>query len=265
MAPLSLRAASTKAVYTSELSKKTKNIIADMVKALAGDEHWRNVRFLRFDFSFEKSGQRAMWDQHLWDRATGENRVEWRNESNTRVVVLYNTNSGLGRAWEGEFEKTGQDATALVIDAQRRHANDLFWLVAPFFLADPRVKPHNEGTITVDGQDYDVLRAHFESVGLPPEDNYWFFVNQATHLVDRWAYFLKNFKGSPSLKYAWAWRFAKWQNVGDGLIVSTERTRVDMNWKVSFPVVNVLKDTEVPIGVFTDAHVSLPAPQPTAN
>ena len=133
-----------------------------MIQALAGDEHWRNIRYLRFDFSFEKASQRTMWNQHLWDRVSGDNRIEWRGgSSNAQVVVLFNMNTKKGRAWVGEFEKTGDDKDALIAEAQRRHINDVFWLGAPFMLADNRASLKYEGTMTVDGQDYDLIHAQF--------------------------------------------------------------------------------------------------------
>jgi hypothetical protein len=255
-----------KAIYKSEISRQTRAIIDNMVQALAGDEHWRNIRYLRFDFSFEKASERTMWNQHLWDRVSGDNRIEWRSPaSNTHVVVVFNTNTNKGRAWVGEFEKTGAEKDALMAEAQRRHINDVFWLGAPFMLADKRVNVVYEGTTTIEGQDYDVLHARFDTVGLPPGDHYWFFINQATHLVDRWGYFLANFKGTPSLRDAWIWRWKNWQNVGDGLIISTERTRVDLDWKVTFPVITVLDAVGVPQNVFTDVNVSLPDTQPGSH
>ncbi len=265
MSPLTAASHASQAIYKSEIAKQTTTAIDNMIQALAGDEHWRNIRFLRFDFSFEKASQRTMWNQHLWDRSTGDNRIEWRSTSNAHVVVLFNMNTKKGRAWVGEFEKTGDDKDALIAEAQRRHVNDVFWLGAPFMLADNRTSLKYEGTMTVEGQDYDLIHANFDTAGLPPGDHYWFFINQATHLVDRWAYFLKNFKGTPSLHDAWVWRWQNWQNVGNGLIVSTERVRTDMDWKVTFPVVSILNAADVPEGVFTDVNVSLPNSEPVSN
>jgi hypothetical protein len=252
-------------VYKHEIAKQADTVINDMIQALAGDEHWRNVRYLRFDFSFEQTSQRTMWNQHLWDRATGNNRVEWRNVSNTPVVVIYNINSKKGRAWVGQFEKTGAEVDTLIAEAHRRHINDVFWLAAPFLLKDDRTQLNYEGTATVEGQDYDIIHARFDGAGIQAGDHYWFFINQATHLVDRWAYFLKNFNGVPSLNGAWFWRWTNWQNVGNGLIISTERRRIDQDWKVTFPVIAILDDNSIPQGVFADANVSMPNLQPTGK
>jgi hypothetical protein len=80
--------------------------------------------------------------------------------------------------------------------------------------------------------------------------------------VDRWAYFLKTFPGPPALRSAQLWRWSNWQNVGNGLILSTKRTRLDTDYTVTFPVVSVLSETDIPAAVFTDVNVSLPISSP---
>jgi hypothetical protein len=132
--------------------------------------------------------------RHLWNRTTGDYRVEWGPSDDTTYVALINVNEvqdGLpaGTVYLDGSALEGARDTTMRKRAYRRYINDAYWLLAPLKVFDPGVNR----TYLADSSDadYEVLHLTFGDVGLTPDDEYWLYVDAETGQLDRWAFHLQ--------------------------------------------------------------------------
>ena len=231
--------------------------VAHALRDAQGGDAWNKVHYLRFDWVVERDGQEVARMRHLWDRYTGNYRVEWKDKEGRAIVALFNVNTKAGRAWAAGTEVTGKDSEPLLARAYGRFINDSYWLLMPSKLEDPGVQVESAGSADVDGRKCDLLHVTFAKVGMTPGDQYWAYVDRDTHLMTRWAYFLEDDKGTPSLEAATAWQWGDWKHMG-GVMMSSDRVQVGGEGKrrIYFPVLGVLD--KVDDKVFTDPAVLLP-------
>ncbi len=158
-------------------------------------------------------------------------------------MALFNVNTRNGRARVNGQPARDEDEQKYIDQAYARFINDSYWLLMPLKLKDPGVKLEYAGETQRGGQTYDLVHVSFGEVGLTPGDHYWAYINRRTHLMDRWAYFLQSYEGTPSLEQATPWNWAKWEPV-DGLRLAREKTRVGEDMRIHFPVLRILANVE---------------------
>jgi hypothetical protein len=231
-------------------------LVDKMIEAMGGSAAWQNARYLRFDWVIEREGQPPGVVRHLWDRLEDRYRVEWQDRDGKQLVALFYVSTRTGTIYVNGEPARDEDAQKYLDLAYGRFINDTYWLLMPWKLKDPGVNLRYVGPTQVDGQPYQLLHASFEAVGLTPGDQYWAYINPKTHVMDRWAYFLESFEGTPSLEKATSWNWRRWEDVGGGVRLAREKLRVDRPWRIHFPVLAILK--EVPAGVFDHLGVALP-------
>jgi hypothetical protein len=219
-------------------AQPTADQIADQVQqALGGKDAWDQTRFIRFSFA----GRRT----HHWDKWTGRHRLEGQTPEGKPYVVLSNINTHEGDAWIDGQKAEGEQKKEWLDKAYGAWVNDTYWLLMPYKLQDPGVNLSYVGEETIDGKKYDKLHLTFQNVGLTPGDRYWAFINQETHLMDRWAYVLESMeKGAEPT----AWRWEGWQKYGKIMLAPT-RSQVGGDRKLELGSIKVF-DT-LPDSVFT--------------
>lgn len=216
----------------------TPEVLAQRVMdALGGQEAWDNTHFLRFSFA----GRRTHW----WDKWTGRHRLEGQTQDGKNYVVLENVNTKEGTVYIDGKQAEGEEAKTMLERAYAAWINDTYWLVMPYKLRDPGVHLSYVGEETIDGKKYDKLLLSFQNVGLTPGDRYWAFINQDTHLMDRWAYVLESMeRGSPPT----AWRWEGWQKYGNIMLAPR---RVQVNGDRTLELGNIAVYDSLPDAVFT--------------
>ncbi|MCJ8166889.1 hypothetical protein MKJ04_18740 [Pontibacter sp. E15-1] len=155
--------------------------LADSVMAAQGGrQSWDNTRYIAWNFF----GNRKL----LWDKATGDVRVEYLKED---AKTLVNINTGEGKVYRNGTELTQPDSVAKYLQrGKEAWVNDSYWLVMPYKLKDSGVTLKYLGEETTQaGQPADVLQLTFDKVGVTPENRYKVFVDKETKLVSQWAYF----------------------------------------------------------------------------
>lgn len=184
--------------------------IADEVMAkLGGRESWDKTRYVTWRFF----GRRL----HVWDKWTGEARVESRD-----LTVVLNVNTKRGRAWKAGQEITHPDS--LKKELEKGYAawvNDSYWVFMPYKLKDSGVtlKYHGEGKMA-DSSVADILELTFASVGLTPQNKYLVYVDKTTRLVGQWDYFENAADATPRMTSPWK----NWQKFGN-IWLSDDRGR----------------------------------------
>ena len=224
---------------------KAREIAGQVMQALGGREAWDATRYIRFTFAGRRS--------HLWDKHTGQHRVEGQTREGKPYVAIENLNTKEGRAWLEGRELSGDELKEMLENAYGAWVNDTYWLVMPYKLEDPGVRLSYAGEETIDGRAYDKLHLSFDHVGLTPGDEYWAYINKDTHLMDRWAYHLESMKADEA-PTAWDWQ--GWRRHGR-IMLAPHRAQVGGDRKLELAGIAVT-DT-VPEAAFTS-----PAPLPGA-
>lgn len=184
-------------------------------EAMGGRDAFAATRYFRFNFF----GFRT----HHWDSHSGDHRLEGKTRDGDSYVVLHNINSKKGSAWLNG-EPLADDALGEWLErAYGAWVNDVYWLLMPYKLLDPGVNLTYDGEETLDGVVYDKVLLTFESVGLTPGDRYWAYLNRETGLMDRWAYFLEDWKEDQK-PTQWLW--TDWDRYGK-ILLSPRRFNPD--------------------------------------
>ncbi len=174
--------------------------VAMMAFKTSGGNAWDEIRYVRFDFAVESEGERGPTRKHLWDRFTGDYRLEWPASDDTTVVVLFNVSTRAGKVYENGKQIAGNRADEILASAYSRHINDTYWLMAPCKVFDPGVVRGYSADSS--SADVEVLALSFENVGLTPGDRYWMKVDPETGDLAGWAYVLE---GSPNRTSMYEW------------------------------------------------------------
>jgi hypothetical protein len=188
--------------------------IADAtMRAMGGRRAWDATRTLCWRFF----GARL----HLWDRHTGDVRIEYDDRKRgERVLILMNLTSGAGRAFRAGQEVTAPDELAALLKRGREAwINDSYWLVMPYKLKDSGVTLRYQGEAPMqDGRQADVLTLTFAGVGVTPENKYDVYVARDTGLVEQWSFYPKAEDTQPDFTTPWR----NWRRHG-GILLSDDR------------------------------------------
>jgi len=226
-------------ILTSCSPTQTKQQVFDKIwKAVGGKSSLDKARYFQFDFAVEKDGKASIPRRHVWDRYTGDYRLETSDTTGKKTVALFNVNSKAGNVYvDGVLQ---QDTTTknLIKKAYAAFINDTYWLMVPLKLQDDGVNTELQADETVDGKKCNVLHINFDKVGLTPGDQYWLYVNDKTGEIIRWKFLLQN------QTKASVFNWTPYQALGNGLKLSTKKTNINGQSSIYFPVARVLKKVD---------------------
>ena len=175
------------------------------------------------DATMERMGGRAAWDatrhvawtffgarRHVWDRFTGDIRVEGESrDDGVPYVILMNLHTRRGHAWrDGEAVPPGEDLDRMLEQGWQAWVNDSYWLVMPYKLKDSGVTLAYRGEREMaDGRPADVLELTFAGVGVTPGNKYEVFIARDTGLVEQWSFYATREERAPAFTTPWsAWQ-----------------------------------------------------------
>lgn len=184
-------------------------VVADRtMEAMGGRAAWDSTRFLRWRFF----GRRL----HVWDKYTGDIRIEATDKEDREIVVLMNLNSKTGRVWRDGIEVTAADEKAEMLhNGESQWINDSYWVFMPYKLKDSGVTLDYLGErLMEDGRAADVLELVFENVGRTPQNKYRVYVAEETGLVEQWDFYADAGDEEPRFQNPWH----NWQPYGSILL-----------------------------------------------
>lgn len=182
------------------LETRADSLAMDLYEAFGGPEAWAAVRYIRFDFGRQTDSTKTVFRRHLWDRYSGEYRVEWEDDG-ASVVALLNVNTQEGRAFV-DGDPVDDEANADYIRrAYRGYINDTYWLMAPTKLLDDGVSRAYAADSS--NAQFDVVTTTYDNVGLTPGDQFWFWIDRETGMLDTWGYVLQGQEDRPITKWKW--------------------------------------------------------------
>lgn len=180
---------------TDSISPETKadSVALRMLRAHGADA-WAPAPYLRFNFGIESPRGSQVVARHLWNRQTGDYRVEWSSGPDTSYVAIVNVREvedelPPGMAYRNGTELSGSASERVRKQAYGRFINDTYWLLAPLKVYDPGVNR----TYLADSStaEHDVIHLSFGDVGMTPGDEYWLYVSTETGRLEQWAYHLQ--------------------------------------------------------------------------
>lgn len=219
---LLIAAAATLAVagMAPQSDPKAIEIARATLEAMGGEEAWNNTRYISWKFM----GSRL----HVWDKWSGNHRIEQQTQDGDTLVSLFNINSGNARIFLNGVEITDPEELA-----QRQNRaigawiNDTYWMFMPYKLLDPGVTLKHLGERPMqDGRNADVVQLTFEDVGNTPDNKYEVFVAQDTGLVEQWTHWSNAADTDPRFTLPWA----DWQQFGN-IMLATDHGR-DRDWSI---------------------------------
>jgi len=248
--------ASASEPVASVLDTVTVDSKADSVAMRLAEAHgaraWASAPMLRFDFAVERAGQSGPPRRHLWNRETGEYRLEWTEGQDSTYVAILDVRTASGNLASGTVYRNGselagaQDSTRRA-QAYRAFINDTYWLLAPLKVFDPGV----DRSYVADSStaDHDVLHLRFGDVGLTPGDEYWMYVDVETGRLDRWAFHLQRMpEEAPAARFNWTG--ADTLQAPDGPVVLATQ-KPSMDGPVTIVTRNLSLPKSAPEGAFT--------------
>lgn len=185
----------------------TADSLAQRLMDAHGAEAFASAPYLRFTFAIDSPEGTRVIGRHLWDKTTGDYRVEWTSGPDTAYVALINVRDVTDGVPSGEAYRNGTTLDGTAATKARRTAygrfiNDTYWLLAPLKTMDPGVnRSYRPDSSTAT---HDVLHLTFGEVGLTPDDEYWLYVSKETGRLDRWAFHLQGMDASaPPQVFDW--------------------------------------------------------------
>lgn len=194
-------AASTPPPAIGKADPKAAAVAKELTDAMGGQSAWDGLPCFRFDFVAVRDGKEVARFQHWWDKQHGRCRVEGPDDQGHQVVAIFNLGDKRGISFtDGVPDPDSATVHTRIQNGYERWVNDTYWVMMPFKLRDPGTNLKYARTQTgPKGEVWDVLELSFDSgVGLTPQDHYWLYVNQKTHLVDRWDMLLTGNKPPPA-------------------------------------------------------------------
>jgi len=172
-----------------------------------GSDAWASAPYLRFDFGIETPNGQQTIARHLWNRQTGEYRIEWSTGPDSSYVALVNARKIRDGRLAGTVYLNGEELTGRADSTARqtayaRFANDTYWVLSPLKVFDSGVnRTYLPDSSTAE---HDVIYLTFNEVGRTPGDEYWLYVSRETGQLDRWAYRLQSMpEEAPPRYYDW--------------------------------------------------------------
>ena len=170
------------------------------IEADGGMRAWQNLRHAAFSFGTERDGVSQPFRRHIWDRHTGDYRLEYPVGSDTATVVLFNVHTQAGAVYKAGTLVGGADAEIQLSRAYRAFINDTYWFLFPVKLLDPGVTrtllPDTHATAYG-------IELTYDGVGLTPGDRFRAFIDRETYKVTEWSFILEGNPTAPATHYRW--------------------------------------------------------------
>lgn len=174
--------------------KAVATIVSQMETAMGGKKAYDAIETLEWNFVGRKL---------YWNKWTADVRVE---NPKDKQVVLVNVNTMKGQAFENGVLVTDATKTATLLQkAKEWWINDSYWLVMPWKLQDKGVSlSFVKEDKLADGKTASVLQMTFDGVGVTPDNKYWLYVENDSHLIKQWAYYNNFNDKEPAFLKPWS-------------------------------------------------------------
>jgi hypothetical protein len=239
LACLAVAASFPRALIAEQPDARAIAVGKELIASLGGTSTWDKARLLRFDFVVLREGKEASRFRHVWDRYTGDYRLQGTDKTGAPYAVYFNVNTREGKVFVNGRPAEAEARDSLLKTAYGRFINDTYWLLAPWKIFDPGVQLTYDGEKPCPGELpggalCDVLRVSFgENIGMTPKDIYWMWITRDGRRMVQWQYVLGGAQGEPTTAL---WK--DWQKF-EGMSVSLEKEILGGPVMIAFENVSV--------------------------
>lgn len=170
-------------------------------EALDGNGAFAALPLIQFNFGFDRGGEKSVGRRHLWNKHTGDYRIEYSVGTDSSYVVMFNVDTKEGATYMNGIAVDEAENGKMLESAYSSYINDTYWLLAPMKMMDPGVlRTHvaDSSNATTD-----VVKLAFQGVGLTPGDQYWMYVDKASGRLARWAFVLQGNPDAAPRAFDW--------------------------------------------------------------
>lgn len=154
--------------------------IADQVmNAMGGRAAYDDSRYLKWNFFGSRN--------HIWDKQTGNVRIESQKDDFSLVMNIHNMKGKVKK--DGDLITHTDSLSKYLQKGKEMWINDSYWLVMPYKLKDSGVTLSYVGEEKTDTSDYKIVGLTFDNVGVTPDNKYHVFVDNETNLIAQWAFY----------------------------------------------------------------------------
>ncbi len=208
----------------ADAQKDARRLVEGVVEAVGGLEALYALRDVEYTYTYRRAdgSEDVSLERYLFDGERSWARYEKMRgmpEGVSRVTQGYDGSE----TWVTHDGQLVEDPE-VIRRADFSRKTNYYWFAMMFKLTDPGTRHEYEGTRTVDGVEYDVVRMTFgEGVG-DVQDTYLLYINPRTHLVDQFLYTVLDYgRTQPSLKRV------TYREV-EGLMLPVRRVATGSNW-----------------------------------
>jgi hypothetical protein len=197
-------------------------IARSMLRAMGGEDAWKQARYLRFDFDFTFRGRVITARAYLWDKQTGRARLEDKSAEGKFTVVLFNTNDPKGAAYLTGKKLEGTDAAGDLKGAARSFRLDFDWLALPWNCLSPGFHLKYAGEKSLNGKVYDLVEVSTDPRAGVPAMRYNAYVSRQTHLMEYCSV------GADTSLWDWKYTTAGGIQLGSGHVNPDRKSSISM-------------------------------------
>jgi len=209
----------------ADAQKDPRHLVEQVVEAVGTLEALHALRDVEYRYTYRRAdgSESVSLERYLFDGELSWGRYETMRQWPDGVSEVVQAYSG-SETWVTHDGELVEDSE-VIRGADFTRKTNFYWFAMMFKLTDPGTHHEYEGTRTVDGVEYDVVRMTFgEGVG-DARDTYVLYIHPETHLVDQFLYTVMDFGvRQPSLKRV------TYREV-DGLQLPVRRAATRSNWE----------------------------------
>lgn len=217
---------------------QTKDQVLNLTwQGLGGKQSWDEARYFMFSCKTDLHTVVAGEHSYIWDRVSGDCRFEGINEHQEKLVVLFNTKNGNGRAFVNRVEITAKDSTQKLINpVMEAFSNDSFWLFLPSHLSNSSTLQIGE-TALIGNTRYYVVQLDIPATSLQISKSK-LFIDTNTGKLFQWQAFSSN--GVTLYNF----QTSSFRDVGGGLTLATAFSDTQAGVSIHYPIVSALINVE---------------------
>src|SRR4030042_3608551 len=176
-----------------ETAAEAHKLAEEVLKKIGGEKNWKKTRYIRFDHVLIKDGVEISRFQHLWDKTTGNYRMEWIESADASIISLFNLQNKVGTVYINGKMVDFNDSSPYLDIVYQKFLEHSYCLYLPFKLLSTEYSlalgtPSDDAVI----KDYHVLRLRIDQKGLIPDGDYNFIINKKSKLIDQCLFTLKD-------------------------------------------------------------------------
>ena len=206
---------------------QARSLIESVTAAMGGIERLQALRDVEYKYIYRdpSSGKEDV----STERYIFEGELSWASYSKRELVVFPETAGELVQSFDGKKTSVtlnGEEVKdeKLITKSDFLRKTNYYWFTMMFKLLDPGIIYTYEGTRTVSGTTYDVVRITFKVGVGDVSDIYVLYINPKTKMIDRFLFTVMDF----NLKEPYLMT-VEYEEV-DGLKLPTQRRYAPANW-----------------------------------